>query len=140
MGVSIDMTGVVELIDEVNLMAAAPGRVVNSALKAAAQPIYEESQRNLEKETPHHVGKTTFEKSSVDTGKLKDSGTITSVKSDKYSGKYVKVQYDSPGMLVEEGHGGPAPAPAHPFLRPAFEAKKAEAAEILAAKLKEAMR
>lgn len=29
--------------------------------------------------------------------------------------------------LVEFGHGGPAPAPPHPFVRPAFDAKADEA-------------
>lgn len=139
MGVEVSLEGIGDLLDEVERMAAAPNRVKNAALKDAAQVVFEESQRNLEKETPHHRGKKTFEKNSIDTGKLKDSGTITGVKSDKYSGSYVKVQYDSPGQLVEEGHGGPAPAPAHPFLRPAFEAKKAEAAEIIVKDLKEAM-
>ncbi len=28
---------------------------------------------------------------------------------------------------VEFGHGGPAPAPAHPYIRPAFDTKKEEA-------------
>ena len=28
---------------------------------------------------------------------------------------------------VEYGHGGPAPAPAHPFVRPAFDARAEEA-------------
>jgi hypothetical protein len=30
---------------------------------------------------------------------------------------------------VEFGHGGPHPAPAHPFVRPAFDAAKEEAYE-----------
>jgi len=38
--------------------------------------------------------------------------------------------------LVEEGHDGPAPAPAHPFLEPAFESVKAEAVRTTQAKLK----
>ena len=32
---------------------------------------------------------------------------------------------------VEYGHGGPRPAPAHPFIRPAFDAKQNEAYRII---------
>ena len=32
---------------------------------------------------------------------------------------------------VEKGHGGPAPAPAHPFVRPAFDVRKDEAYQIM---------
>lgn len=141
MGVDISLEGMGDLIDEVERMAAAPAKAENAALKAAAQPVFEESQRELEKETAHHLGKTSFQKNSIDTGKLKGSGEITSVKKGAYGGKYVKVQYTDPvAHLVEEGHGGPSPAPAHPFLRPAFEAKKAEATEIMKETLKEALK
>lgn len=36
--------------------------------------------------------------------------------------------------LVEYGHGGPAPAPAHPFLRAAFDANKGTALRVIADK------
>lgn len=141
MGAEFKIEGMGDLLDEVERMATAPAKIENAALKAAAQPILEESQRNLEKESPHHLGKTSFKKSSVDTGKLKDSGEVSNVKKDKYGGQYVKIQYTDPvAHLVEEGHGGPSPAPAHPFLRPAFEAKKDEAAAILTDELKEALK
>ena len=38
--------------------------------------------------------------------------------------------------LVEKGHGGPHPAPAHPFLEPAFESTKAAATQIAGETLK----
>jgi HK97 gp10 family phage protein len=37
--------------------------------------------------------------------------------------------------LVEQGHGGPHPAPAHPFLGPAYEAEAGAAKEITGDKL-----
>lgn len=37
--------------------------------------------------------------------------------------------------LVELGHGGPSPAPAHPFLRPAWDNHKAQAQRIVAAEI-----
>lgn len=141
MGAEFKLDGLSDLLDEIERVSAAPAKAVNAALKAAAQPVFEESQKNLEKETTHHLGKTTFQKSSVDTGHLEDSGEVTKIKTDKFGGKYVKVQYTDPiAHLVEEGHGGPAPAPAHPFLRPAFEAMKEEATAILADKLREALK
>lgn len=39
-------------------------------------------------------------------------------------------RYGSARALVEYGHGGPMPAPAHPFIQPAFD--KAEAAALAA--------
>jgi HK97 gp10 family phage protein len=33
--------------------------------------------------------------------------------------------------IVEHGHGGPHPAPAHPFFRPAWDSKKKEAEKII---------
>jgi hypothetical protein len=34
--------------------------------------------------------------------------------------------------LIEEGHAGPHPAPAHPFMRPGYEAKKGEVFAVIA--------
>lgn len=45
-----------------------------------------------------------------------------------------------PGMiahLVEFGHGGPAPAPAHPFMRPALDNKKKQALSSIINKAKQ---
>jgi HK97 gp10 family phage protein len=38
---------------------------------------------------------------------------------------------------VEFGHGGPKPAPEHPFMRPAYEATKDEAYNIIRTRLQE---
>ena len=35
-----------------------------------------------------------------------------------------EVRVDFPGLFVEFGHGGPRPAPPHPFLRPAMRAAR----------------
>jgi HK97 gp10 family phage protein len=140
MGAEFKIEGMGGLLDTIESMAAAPGKVEDAALKAAGQIILKESQRNLEKESTHHKGKKYFQKNSINSGDLRDSGKVTNVKVDKGGSKYVKVQYDNKGLLVEDGHGGPAPAPAHPFLRPAFKAKKEEAAAILTEELKGAMK
>ena len=40
---------------------------------------------------------------------------------------------------VEFGHGGPAPAPAHPFVRPAFDTRQDEAYSIIRDGLRDAI-
>ena len=40
---------------------------------------------------------------------------------------------------VEYGHGGPAPAPAHPFIRPAYDTRQDEAYEIIRDGLRDAI-
>lgn len=50
------------------------------------------------------------------TGTLRNAGKVIE------EGEVVKVRFKAPhAHLVEFGHGGPHPAPAHPFLRPAKE-------------------
>jgi len=41
--------------------------------------------------------------------------------------------------FVEYGHGGPAPAPAHPYIRPAYDARQDEAYEIIRDGLRDAL-
>lgn len=41
--------------------------------------------------------------------------------------------------FVEYGHGGPRPAPPHPFITPAYEATKGQAMEMAAQALREAL-
>lgn len=43
-------------------------------------------------------------------------------------------------VYVERGHGGPAPAPAHPFFRPAFDHTEAQAREVITEMQVKAMR
>lgn len=60
-------------------------------------------------------------KSSVNsvTGNLKRS--IKARKSKFEDGGYIVIARAPHAHLVEYGHGGPRPAPAHPFLRPALD-------------------
>lgn len=43
-------------------------------------------------------------------------------------------------LFVERGHGGPHPAPAHPFFRPAFDAKEQEARDKVLETLNDALK
>lgn len=97
------------------------GSGVNRALQAGAKPIEEQMLRNASS-NPKII--TDALHSSIHTG---------SVKKRRMGGKGVTIGvhrkekgafYATP---VEYGHGGPAPAPAHPFVRPAFDTRVEEA-------------
>ena len=59
------------------------------------------------------------------------------VRKSRSGGKYITigVKHSEKGAYyanpVEHGHGGPGPAPAHPFVRPAFDVRKDEAYQIM---------
>lgn len=94
---------------------------MNRALKAGAVPIEEQMLHNASTDPKIITDKL---HSSIHTGKVKQrrggSKQITIGVHHSESGAY----YANP---VEFGHGGPAPAPAHPFVRPAFDTRAEEA-------------
>lgn len=104
---------------------------VESALPRAAEAGAKIIRQEVEARAP------------VDDGDLKSSigDRSTSIKQTSASHQvHVGAQH---GLWVERGHGGPHPAPAHPFFRPAFDSKEQEArdkvVEILNDALKGAM-
>ena len=120
---SMELQGFGDLQNDLTNMAAemefGPG--VNRALQAGAKPIEEQMLRNASS-NPKII--TDALHSSIHTG---------SVKKRRMGGKAITIGvhrkekgafYATP---VEYGHGGPAPAPAHPFVRPAFDTKAEEA-------------
>ena len=119
----MELQGFGDLQNDLTNMAAemefGPG--VNRALQAGAKPIEEQMLRNASS-NPKII--TDALHSSIHTG---------SVKKRRMGGKGITVGvhrkekgafYATP---VEYGHGGPAPAPAHPFVRPAFDTRVEEA-------------
>ena len=79
------------------------------------------------------------------TSALHDSIAVGNVRKRRYSGKSITIgvhrkergaYYATP---VEYGHGGPAPAPAHPFIRPAYDTRADEAYEIIRDGLRDAI-
>ena len=120
---SLQTQGFQELEDELAAIATAltTGGTINAALKAGAVPIEEQMQQNASTD-PKIITDTLH--SSIHTGKVRQRGErgkqITIGVHHSESGAY----YANP---VEYGHGGPAPAPPHPFVRPAFDTKKDEA-------------
>ncbi len=120
---SMELQGFGDLKNDLTNMAAEMefGSGVNRALQAGAKPIEEQMLRNASS-NPKII--TDALHSSIHTG---------SVKKRRMGGKGVTIGvhrkekgafYATP---VEYGHGGPAPAPAHPFVRPAFDTRVEEA-------------
>ena len=122
---AIELRGFDDLKDDLINMAAAldQGPGVNRALQAGAVPIEDQMLHNASTDP------------AIITGDLHGSIRTGSVKKKAGGGKRITVgvhhkdkgaYYANP---VEHGHGGPAPAPAHPFVRPAFDVKSNEAFE-----------
>ena len=126
----LEITGVTELTQDINEMADVlrtsggdGGKACNWILQNAAQPILEQMLMNASSNPK------------VISGKLRGSIKIGRAVRHRKGGYSVTVgihrsdggaEYGNP---VEFGHGGPHPAPPHPFVRPAFDARVDEAYE-----------
>ena len=102
-------------------------------LQAAAQPIHQQMKANASRNPK------------IITGVLHDSIAIGNVRKRRYSGKHITIgvhrkehgaYYATP---VEYRHGGPAPAPPHPFIRPAYDTRADEAYQIIRDGLRDAL-
>ena len=119
---AVELTGFSELIGDLAGMAADldndPG--VDRALQAGAVPIEEQMLANASSDSKIITGAL---HGSIHTHKVKQSG----------GGKQITigVKHSEAGAFyanpVEHGHGGPGPAPPHPCVRPAFDARAEEA-------------
>ncbi len=99
------------------------------ALSSGAQPVLDRMIQNAP----------------VKSGKLKEALRVGPLKRWHGGQYYIRVGIvngrDAPhAHLVEDGHGGPHPAPAHPFVRPAFDATKDEAFSNVKESLSEEMK
>ena len=108
--------------DTVNMAYALDqGPGVDRALKAGAVPIEEQMLQNASTD-PKIITDTLH--SSIHTGKVRRN-------SDGGKRITIGVHHSEKGAFyanpVEHSHGGPAPAPAHPFVRPAFDTRADEA-------------
>jgi HK97 gp10 family phage protein len=120
---SLTTQGFGDLEDDLAGMAAAleQGASVDRALQAGAAPIEARMRQNATNDPK------------VISGDLRDSIHTGPVRRRRNGGKRITVGvhtkekgafYANP---LEFGHGGPAPAPAHPFVRPAFDTTADEA-------------
>ena len=128
-GLASDIAGMASRMDADG--AGAP--VARRILEAAAQPIHRQMKANASKDPK------------IITGVLNRSIRIGPVKKRRKSGKSITIgvhrkeegaYYATP---VEYGHGGPAPAPAHPFIRPAYDTRADEAYQIIRDGLRDAI-
>lgn len=128
-GLASDIAGMASRMDADG--AGAP--VARRILEAAAQPIHQQMKANASKDPK------------IITGVLNRSIRIGPVKKRRKSGKSITIgvhrkeegaYYATP---VEYGHGGPAPAPAHPFIRPAYDTRADEAYQIIRDGLRDAI-
>lgn len=136
---SLDLNGFDALISDIASMAkrmdadGAGAPVAKRVLEAAAQPIHQQMKSNASRDPK------------IITGALHDSIAIGNVRKRRYSGKHITIgvhrkergaYYATP---VEYGHGGPAPAPPHPFIRPAYDTRADEAYQIIRDGLRDAL-
>ena len=128
-GLASDIAGMASRMDADG--AGAP--VARRILEAAAKPIHQQMKANASKDPK------------IITGVLNRSIRIGPVKKRRKSGKSITIgvhrkeegaYYATP---VEYGHGGPAPAPAHPFIRPAYDTRADEAYGIIRDGLRDAI-
>ena len=120
---AIDLSGFSELIADLSGMAAelenGPG--VDRALLAGAVPIEQQMLANASSDPK------------IITGALHGSIHTSKVKGRRGGGKrvtigvHVKEQSAFYSNPLEFGHGGPGPAPPHPFVRPAFDTRAEDA-------------
>lgn len=124
----IELGGFDDLRNDLTSMAAVFNQgadVVNRALEAGAVPIEEDMKRN------------TASDPKIISGDLHGAINIGPVKWTRGGRKKITIGVHRKDWnhdeyypaYVEYGHGGPAPAPAHPFARPAFDTRKEDAYE-----------
>lgn len=127
---SLEIKGVDELTSDLQRMAAkAGGEAADRALKAGARVILTEMKAQAQIDPK--VRKGNLLKS------LKLGSIVTAMKEQRSKigvkriqlGAYEKEhgQIAPHAHLVEYGHGGPHPAPPHPFVRPSFDRRVDEA-------------
>ena len=132
---SLEFKGGAELRGDIARMSEAlqtdgGDAAANRLLETAAQPVLEQMIHNASTDPQPRSGKL--------------RGALRIKKASGRRGARVTVgvhradgaAYSVP---VEFGHGGPHPAPPHPFVRPAFDARAEEAYELLKEQLRAAL-
>jgi len=123
--VAVEFRGFDDLQNDMLNMAAAleNGAGVNRALKAGAVPIEEQMLQNASSDPKIITGDL---HGSIRTGRVRTKASGAKKITIGVHYKDRAAYYANP---VEFGHGGPAPAPAHPFVRPAFDTQSEVAYE-----------
>nr|DAL88697.1 MAG TPA: hypothetical protein [Caudoviricetes sp.] len=130
---AMNMQGFNQLIGDINRMANALNTADEGApaarriLRAAAVPIDAQMKSNASRDPK------------IISNKLHGAISTGKVKKHKTTGLHITIgvhrkdwnDEDYYPAYVEYGHGGPAPAPAHPYVRPAFDTRQDEAFGII---------
>lgn len=130
---AMNMQGFNQLIGDINRMANALNTADEGApaarriLRAAAVPIDAQMKSNASRDPK------------IISNKLHGAISTGKVKKHKITGLHITIgvhrkdwnDEDYYPAYVEYGHGGPAPAPAHPYVRPAFDTRQDEAFGII---------
>ena len=112
-----------------NLLEGVSPASIKRALGNGAAPVLKKIQENAP------VGPTGNLKEALESSAIKQVGGRYFIKIGVINGKRAPHAH-----LVENGHGGPHPAPPHPFMRPAFDAEKDTAYDAVRDTLREEMR
>lgn len=130
---ALDTNGFQELVGDITKMAqrlntdseGAP--VAKRILEQAAVPIHEQMKSNASHDPQ------------IITDKLHSAIKTGNVKRRRNGGQHITIgvhrkdwnEEDYYPAYVEYGHAGPAPAPAHPYIRPAYDTRQDEAYGII---------
>ena len=124
----MDIHGSLELREDLSRMAdmlrtsgGNGARACNWILQSAAQPVLEQMIQNASTDPKRRTGKLLNSLRIGNVIKRRGGGYRVTVGVHRKDGG---AEYANP---VEFGHGGPHPAPPHPFVRPAFDARQEEA-------------
>ena len=112
---------------------AEPAQIQNT-LEEAAQPILDQMRQNASSNPSPRSGKLRGALNTGNAGKGGSASITIGVHRKDWSGDEYYPAY------VEFGHGGPRPAPAHPFVRPAIDARADEAMNLLCEKVAQALK
>ena len=137
----MNVDGLDELRTQIAAMASvldtegAGSAVTRIILENAAVPVHEQMKQNATKDPK------------IITGALHDAINIGRVRKRAQGGKYITIgvhrkdwsEEDYYPAYVESGHGGPGPAPSHPYIRPAYDVTEDEAYELIRDGLREAL-
>lgn len=151
----LEIRGLDGLTEELEAMAqrvTATG--ANRALKEGAKPIFEDMQRRTlidpkprseEKNLHSSIKVSRIKNRKRSDGSRKPTDKQITIGTHRAERKAPLDKKERKGKaphahLVEYGHGGPAPAPPHPFIRPAFDTKADEAYRIIRDVLQEELR
>ena len=138
---SMNIEGLDELRTQIAEMASAldtegaGAAVTRIILESAAVPVHEQMRQNASKDPK------------IITGALHDAISIGGVRRRARGGKYITIgvhrkdwgEEDYYPAYVEYGHGGPGPAPSHPYIRPAYDVTEDEAYELIRDGLRDAL-